>query len=394
MREASVLAVVGGDDTVLAKGHRQGRRRLLVGLALRQALRIAPFPGRPPTPPGTRTRAEHPRRRTRGASTTCTDPSPTLNPPRSMPSPRGSVSCQSAVLQLQGLARLAAHRRIARLPPARGRLQRPRLRRRRTRSPRAQYVTGLGATYIQGDVADQAAIDQAMNGVNAVFAVPVGAPGNDLAMVGHAALLIESAERADVDMFVQTTVAGLERHLVTGDYGTGYHSDEYAAARLRTSTLRRWVVLRPVTLMENFLPQGPVHVPLAGRGRLDSIHSLDKQVQLVSVVDIARFAVAARRDPHRFDRQIIELTGDEVRIDDVADVIGDVTNTRITYRPLTVADALREGMFAGVAHSQEWANQVGYGAPSPTDVHKTWGIEPMSFAKWARDHADLFDVPR
>lgn len=51
-------------------------------------------------------------------------------------------------------------------------------------------------------------------------------------------------------------------------------------------------------------------------------------------------------------------------------------------------------MFAGVAHSQERANQIGYGAPSPEDIHATWGIKPTFFTEWARDHADLFDEAR
>ncbi|WP_159058771.1 hypothetical protein [Streptomyces caeruleatus] len=72
--------------------------------------------------------------------------------------------------------------------------------------------------------------------------------------------LIESAERADVGMFVQSAIASLEHHLVAGDFGTGHHVDEDVAprlgieARLRTSTLERWVVLRPVSLMDSFLP--------------------------------------------------------------------------------------------------------------------------------------------
>ena len=41
-------------------------------------------------------------------------------------------------------------------------------------SPRAQYVASLGATYIQGDVDDRESIDRAVDGVHAVFAVPVG----------------------------------------------------------------------------------------------------------------------------------------------------------------------------------------------------------------------------
>ncbi|WP_162794872.1 NmrA family NAD(P)-binding protein [Nonomuraea lactucae] len=268
-------------------------------------------------------------------------------------------------------------------------------------SPRAQYLAQFGATYIQGDLADPEAVDRAMQGVTAVFAVPVGAPGNELDKAELGTRLIESAERADVEMFVQTTVAGLERHLVTRDYGTGYHANEYAAARLRIearlrkSALRRWVVLQPVALMENFLPPKAHRMfPWGSEGRLDSVHSPDVPLQLVSVVDIARYAVAALHEPDRFNRQLIELIADEVRITDIAAVIGEVTNTRITYRPLTIADALRDGMAPGVAHSQEWANQVGYGAPSPHDVHKSWGIEPTPFAEWARDHADLFDVPR
>ncbi|BBC35126.1 hypothetical protein SGFS_064200 [Streptomyces graminofaciens] len=203
-------------------------------------------------------------------------------------------------------------------------------------------------------------------------------------------------------MFVQTSVAGLERHLARSDYGTGLTFDAYAAARLliearlRTSTLRRWTVLRPVTLMESYLPpKARAMFPWLAEGRLDSVHSTDMPIQLFSVVDIARFAVAAlRRDPDRFDRQIIELNGDEPHVAHIAAALSDATGIRITYRAPSATDALRDGMLAGVAHSQEWANQIGYGAPSPEDVHTTWGIKPTPFTERARADADLFDVAR
>ncbi|MFF0014956.1 NmrA family NAD(P)-binding protein [Streptomyces sp. NPDC005374] len=267
-------------------------------------------------------------------------------------------------------------------------------------SPRPQYLRGLGAEYVQGDLADSASIDKVMTGAEAVFAVPVGAPGSESVKTDNAARLIEGAERADVGMFVQTTVAGLERHLVAGDFGTGHHADEYAAARLkiearlRTSTLERWVVLRPVTLMENFLPPKAYGMfPWLAEGRLDSVHAVGVPVQLVSVVDIARFTVAALREPERFDRQIIELIADELPLEEVATSLSDATGSRITYQPLSVPRAVEAGMRPGVAHSQEWANRIGYGAPSADALHKAWGIAMTPFAEWARAHADTFDVP-
>ncbi|MFJ9705775.1 NmrA family NAD(P)-binding protein [Streptomyces sp. NPDC101234] len=268
-------------------------------------------------------------------------------------------------------------------------------------SPRAQYLAELGATYIQGDVADQETVDQAMAGVTAVLAVPVGPYGDELVKADLGTFLISSAERAGVEIFVQTTVAALERHLVTGDYGTGYTADEYAAARLRiearlrTSTLKRWVLLRPVALMENFLPPKAHHMfPWLSQGRLDSVHAVDVPLQLVSVVDIARFTVAALAEPDRFDRQSIELCGDELGIDAIADAISTATGTTVTQRTLTVSDAVNDGMIPGVAHSQEWVNKVGYAAARPEEIHRSWGIKPTSFTDWADAHAELFDVPR
>ncbi|QKV90489.1 NmrA family NAD(P)-binding protein [Streptomyces sp. NA02950] len=268
-------------------------------------------------------------------------------------------------------------------------------------SPRAAYLTRLGVEYRQGDLADDSFVADAVSGADVVFAVPVGPIGDEILKFTLGAKLIEAAERADVSLFLQTSVAALERHLLAGDYGTGHTYDAYAVARLhlearlRNSSLNRWTVLRPVLLMENFLPPKSIRMfPWLTEGRIDSTYAPDQPQQLVSVVDVARYAVAAIAQPDRFHRHVIELNGDEITMDAIADAIGRATGTTVTYSHLPLEQALKDGVVTGVAHSQEWAAQVGYAAPAPSSLYRQWGITPTSFEDWSRAHADTFNNPR
>ncbi len=263
----------------------------------------------------------------------------------------------------------------------------------------ARALTGLGASYVQGDLEDEASLDAAMRGASAVFAVPVGPVGDELAKVDNAARLIRAAERADIHNFIQTSTASAEYHIGVGDYGTGYTSDTYGISRVRIealvrkSALLRWTILRPVALMENFKPpKSGGMFPWLKDLRLDAVHQEDALVQLVTVQDIARFAVAALAEPDRFDRETIDLSGDLLTLPQAAEALRAATQKPVTYRARTIQQAIADGMRPSVAQSQEWANQVGYRAPAPAVAADRWGIEMTPFSQWALDHANQLEI--
>ncbi len=263
----------------------------------------------------------------------------------------------------------------------------------------AREILEAGGRYVEGDLASVESIEAAMAGVDAVVSVPVGPPGDELAKVHNVERLINIATKAGVGIFVQTTTAAAERHIGVGDFGTGQTSDAYGLARLRIeallrqSALDRWTVLRPVAFMENFLTGKAAGMfPWLSQGRLDTVHCPDIAAQLVTVADIGAFAAAAVSDPARFERRVIELNGQVIVMPEVAEILSQVTGKTVTYRHLSVQDALAAGMRPGVAQSQEWANRVGYNAPSPAAIRQKWGIKMTSFEQFAKDNLASLDV--
>ncbi|MYM80764.1 MULTISPECIES: SDR family oxidoreductase [Duganella] len=264
---------------------------------------------------------------------------------------------------------------------------------------RPQELVALGAEYVQADLADEALVAKALTDVSVVFSVPVGPLDNEMAKVDNVAMLVKAAEKAGVEMFIQTSTAAAEYHIGVSDYGTGHTSDSYGTARLRLEALVRrsnipqWVILRPVALMENFIaPKVRGMFPWLKDGRLDSVHEDYMPAQLVSVQDVAKFAVAIIADPSRFDHETIDLCGDELTMPEAALIFSTLTDKHVTHAHLSITQAIAAGLRPGVAHSQEWANRVGYHAPSAADTKARWGVEMTSFEQWALAHQNQIEV--
>lgn len=75
-------------------------------------------------------------------------------------------------------------------------------------------------------VGDPAAVEAALDGVTAVFAVPLHDPGDDAAELRNSVFLIEAAKRSGVRNFVQTSVAGTGERSRMPRWGSGHWNEE------------------------------------------------------------------------------------------------------------------------------------------------------------------------
>ncbi|WP_165362460.1 NmrA family NAD(P)-binding protein [Promicromonospora panici] len=246
------------------------------------------------------------------------------------------------------------------------------------------------AQVMVGDLAEPDDVRRAVDGADAVFAVPVGGP-DEAKKARNGRLLIEAARESGARHFVQTTVAALPAHLGFGDPGTGYSFEPYTRARLeieetvRAAGFRHWTILQPVAFMENFTgDKARFMYPGMASGRLDSAHHSDARVQYIATRDVAAFAVTALENPERFTHHDIELASQALTMGEIAAVLGEETGRSYTHRTLTPAEAADAGIHAGIVHSHLWDNRIGYHAPLADDQEKQWGIRPLTFRDWAR----------
>lgn len=261
--------------------------------------------------------------------------------------------------------------------------------------PSARALAEAGAQVMTGDLTDPDDVRRAVDGADAVFAVPVGGP-DEAEKARNGRLLIAAARESGVRHFVQSSVAALPDHLGFGDPGTGYSYEPYARARLeieetvRAAGFRHWTILQPVAFMENFAGLKARHMyPGMASGRLDSTRPADARVQHIATRDIAAFAVAAVEDPERFTHHSIELASQALTMDEIAAVLSEETGRSYTHRTLTLAEATDAGIYPGVVHSQLWDSRIGYHAPLADDLEMQWGIRPLTFRDWARANRHL-----
>ncbi|MEU7913149.1 NmrA family NAD(P)-binding protein [Microbispora bryophytorum] len=275
---------------------------------------------------------------------------------------------------------------------ARGLLRRGHRVRALTREPaRARHLTELGAEVAAGDLGDPAAVEAALDGVTAVFAVPLRDPGDDGAELANAAFLIEAARRSGVRHFVQTSVAGAGDLSRMPRWGTGHWNEAYWETKhrieeaVRTGGLPVYTILKPSFLMENLLPpKGPLMFPELARGEIVTAVGRHVRVQMISADDIAAFAAAALERPGRFSGQSIELAAEAPTMHEVAATIGAVTRRTVRAVSLTPSQAVAAGRPPAVVRGEEWLNEVGYHAP--IDALASYGVALTDFGQWARTH--------
>lgn len=254
----------------------------------------------------------------------------------------------------------------------------------------ARELAAAGAEIVTGDLADPDDVRRAVTGTGVVFAVPVGAGGEE-SKADRARVLVDAARRAGVDHFVQTTVADAADHIGFRAPGIDYDLDAYAVARLEIEKLvrgagfRHWTILQPVAFMENLtLGKAAYLYPWLAEGRIDSVLEPSTRVQFVACHDIAVYAVAAVEDPGRFSGRTVALAAESLTADEVAAALTEVTGTTVTHTTLTAEEALAAGMQPGVAISHAWYNAGGYHAPLADELEATWGLRPLGFRAWAR----------
>jgi uncharacterized protein YbjT (DUF2867 family) len=179
-------------------------------------------------------------------------------------------------------------------------------------SDKAKDLVFIGVNLTQGDWNDRTAIASAMTECSAIFLnltptfqdmgceAPLAKDILEIAAevgVQHVVYSSAFARRGDRDLGIATQAqkakAAVEE--VVQGYSVGH-----------------WTVLRPGWFMENFLAPKVAyqHVGVEDTGIFNIGFEKDTLMPLIDQVDIAKFAVAAMKDPSRFHRKTITLASE------------------------------------------------------------------------------------
>src|SRR5262245_43708575 len=97
---------------------------------------------------------------------------------------------------------------------------------RRPDDPGARDLKRLGAMIVTGDFEDEASLDRAMEGVDAVFAMSTPMEGGARAEARAGIALADAADRADVAHLVYTSVGSADRNTGVPHFDSKYEVEK------------------------------------------------------------------------------------------------------------------------------------------------------------------------
>jgi uncharacterized protein YbjT (DUF2867 family) len=251
---------------------------------------------------------------------------------------------------------------------------------RRTDSDAARALVELGADLVAADIDDPESLRTAFTGVDAVFAMTT--PGYDQRTdveVRHGHAIADAAVAASVPHVVYSSVGGAERHTGIPHFDSKRDVEEYFVARGLSTTF-----VRPVFFMDNF---AQFMTPTMQDGTLMVRIPLPPGIplQMIAVEDVGAVAAAAALDPDRVGGGSIEIAGDELTGEQIAEAYQHRYDVPARYEPLPIevlgGDADQRAMFEWLAHPPAFR----------ADFAATRALAPRTktFEQWLMTRPDL-----
>jgi uncharacterized protein YbjT (DUF2867 family) len=251
---------------------------------------------------------------------------------------------------------------------------------RRTDSDAARALAELGADLVAADLDDPEGLRVAFTGVDGVFAMTTPGPDRRIDReVTHGRAIADAAAAAGVPHVVYSSVGGAERRTGVPHFDSKGEVEDYLAAQGLSATF-----VRPVFFMDNFALFAP---PTVEDGTLTVRLPLPSGIplQMIAVEDIGAVAAAAVLDPDRVAGGSIEIAGDELTGEQIAEAYQDRYGVPARYEPLPIdvlnGDADQRAMFEWFAHPPAFQ----------ADLAATRALAPRTktFEQWLETQPDL-----
>ena len=189
--------------------------------------------------------------------------------------------------------------------------------------PAAQALAQAGAELVAGDMDSRSDLEAAFRGAHGVFSVQnfwlpnVGFEGE----IQQGKNVADAAKAAGVQHLVYSSVGAAHRGMGQKHFESKWIIEQY----IQTLEIP-YTILRPVAFFDNFNWERPA----ISNGVFNAMGLRpEKERQMVAVEDIAVFAALALANPEEYSGKTIELAGDELTEQQIAD-----TFTKVIGRPI------------------------------------------------------------
>jgi uncharacterized protein YbjT (DUF2867 family) len=220
-----------------------------------------------------------------------------------------------------------------------------------TLRPVARGLAQAGAEIFRGDLNDPGSVRRALEGVWGVFSVQNFMETGYEGEIRQGKLLTDAAKAAGVQHFVYTSVVSADRKTGLPHFESKWQIEQHIAQSGISHT-----ILRPAFFMQNWFNymrepvlNGTVPLPLKPQTRL----------QQISTEDIGAFAVMAFQDPPRWSGRTIELAGEDLTLQRVAETLTRVLGRAVKYVQVPW-DQFRQSAGEEMSKMYRWFDEVGY----------------------------------
>ena len=197
--------------------------------------------------------------------------------------------------------------------------------------PVAMRLMRRGARLAWTDPEDRAAIEESMQGCDALFLVraPVDDPD---AETRHGTTMVDVASATGVRHVVYASAPAASEVTGVPHFDSLYSIEKRLAQQGVPHT-----VIAPVWLMENFTSER--HIEQLRAGRLALPYPPGRKLQQIAVDDVARFVALVIEKPAEFIGQRIAIAGDELTGIEMAATLARILGRPLTYEEQPLASA-------------------------------------------------------
>ena len=259
----------------------------------------------------------------------------------------------------------------------------------------ARALIELNAQGVRGDLDDRESLENAMEGVHAVFSVllPGFIRSDSERLQGFA--LINAARNAGVRQFVHTSVAQAGNHLTFPGWNEERWNQKYWTDKwdveeaVRSAGFESWTVLQPAFMMDNLVePKASMMFPHLRDGLLLSALLPDTRLDWIAADDVGALAASALSDAQRWHGETVPLASEKLTMSEVGDLLSLVLGTQIRVSHVSPDEARAKGIAPGWVNAQEWINALGYRVDIVSLSQR--GIQLTSMRDWIDSNRQHF----
>lgn len=247
---------------------------------------------------------------------------------------------------------------------------------RRPDSAAARQLQELGAELAIGNLEDRAALEKAMQGVEAVFSMSTAFESDAETEIRQGKTVADAVKAVGVPHLVYSSVADGDRSTGVPHFDSKWEVEQYIRSLLIPHS-----IVAPAGFMENTIAQWAIEGLKQGKYSPGTKPSKSPMIQ-IAAEDIASFAVLMLEHRDRFCGLRVKIAADERPGYECAEILSRVTGKKIEYVPIPREFAQQQSEDFQIMW--RWDEQVGTQIDIPALHQEYPEMRWHSFDEWAK----------